>query len=368
MDEVRDWVELSLVPGVGPRTFFKLVDYFGCARSALEAPASALRRVPELSASVIEAMAVGRQSDVEIALKLIEQNDVTVVTFNDPAYPERLKLIHDPPPLLYVKGTLCPADGNAISIVGTRRATHYGKMAAGRFAGDLARMGVTVVSGLAYGIDAAAHKGALAADGRTIAVLGSGVDVIYPRANAKIYEQIVLSGAVISEFPMGSQPDPGFFPMRNRIVSGLSLGTLVVESPLKSGALITARHALEQGREVFAVPGNIYSPYSEGCHKLIKDGAKLVESVYDIIGEVEHNLVNVKLGDLEQAEPPRGSAATMSADEKKVFNFLSMVPTHIDDVGEECGLTASRTASALMTLELKGLVQQLSGKLFIRRV
>jgi DNA processing protein len=367
MDEVRDWLELSLVPGVGPKTFFRLLNHFGTAREVLEASRPALKEVPEVSAAVIEALRLGCKSDLDKTLKLIEKHDVTVVTFNDPAYPELLKNIYDPPPLLYVKGTFCAADGNAISIVGSRRATHYGKMATGRLAGDLARVGFTVVSGLAHGIDAAAHKGALEAGGRTIAVLGCGVDVIYPRANSKVYEQIVPSGALVSEFPMGCQPDPGSFPLRNRIISGLSLGTLVVEAPRKSGALITARHALEQGREVFAVPGNIYSPYSAGCHRLIKDGAKLVENVYDIIGEVEHNLVGIEFGEPSEAERPRQLEAPMSADEKMVFNFLSMAPTHIDDIGEECGLTASQTASALMTLEIKGLVQQLSGKCFIRR-
>jgi DNA processing protein len=368
MDDVRHWLELSLVPGIGPKTFFKLVDFFGSPQEAVRAPVSALRQVPELSASVIEAIRAGCRPELERTLARIEEHHVTVVTFNDPDYPARLKNIYDPSPVLYVKGELRQADTNAISIVGSRRATHYGKMVAGRLSGDLARMGVTVVSGLAYGIDAAAHKGAIAAGGRTIAVLGCGVDVVYPRANSKIYEQIPLSGALISEFPMGSQPDPGFFPMRNRIVSGLSLGTLVIEAPRKSGALITAKHALEQGREVFAVPGNIYSPYNEGCHMLIKDGAKLVETVYDIIGEIERNLVDIEPGEPAGPESPGRTDVPMSVEERKVFNLLSMVPTHIDDIGEECGLTASRTASVLMTLELKGLVQQLPGKLFSRRV
>ncbi|RJP74421.1 MAG: DNA-protecting protein DprA [Candidatus Abyssobacteria bacterium SURF_17] len=368
MDEVRDWVELSLIPGVGPKTFFKLVHHFGGPRSALDASKAALREVPDLTASVIESIRTGCASELAKAIDLTRKHGVAVLTFNSDSYPERLKNIHDPPPILYVKGTLHASDVNAVSIVGTRRATHYGKMVAERLAADLARLGLTVVSGLAHGIDAAAHKGSLAAGGRTLAVLGCGVDVVYPRANAKIYEQIARSGALLSEFPMGCEPDPGFFPLRNRIVSGLSLGTLVVEAPNRSGALITARHALEQGREVFAVPGNIYSPYSEGCHKLIKDGAKLVENVYDIISEIERNLEGVTCEEEKQVEPDASANVPMSAEEKKVFNFLSMVPVHIDDIGEGCNLSASQTASILMQLELKGLIRQLSGKHFIRRV
>ncbi|GAB4337504.1 MAG: DNA-processing protein DprA [Candidatus Abyssubacteria bacterium] len=366
MDEVRHWLELSLIPGVGPKTFFKLLDYFGSPQEALKAPTAALRQVHELSGAVAEAVSAGAKKELENALRIIDQHGIHLITYNSPDYPERLRTIHDPPPLLYVKGTICPEDTNSISIVGSRRATHYGKMTAAKLAADLARMGITVISGLAYGVDAAAHRGALEAGGRTVAVLGCGVDVIYPRANLRLFEHIPGAGALISELPMGTQPDPGFFPMRNRIVSGLSLGTLVVEAPRKSGALITARLALEQGREVFAVPGNIFSPYSEGCHSLIKDGAKLVENVYDIICEIERGIANITL-DKPQSELPNAANVALSVDEKKVFNLLSMVPIHIDEVCEQCDLTASRTASALMTLELKGLVQQLSGKNFIRR-
>jgi DNA processing protein len=269
--------------------------------------------------------------------------------------------------LLYLKGSLNPSDNNSVSIVGSRRATRYGKTVAERLAGDLARLGITVVSGLAYGIDTAAHKGALAGGGRTIAVLGCGVDIVYPRANANLYEQIPSSGALISEFPMGSQPDAAFFPIRNRIVSGLSLGTLVVEAPRRSGALITAHHALEQGREVFAVPGDIYSPYCEGCHRLIKEGAKLVENVYDIIGELEGGLSEIKSEVAVESATPEQSIVPMSADEKRIFNFLSMTPEHIDDIAGECDLTAARVSSALMTLEIKGLIEQVPGKRFIRR-
>jgi len=324
-----------------------------------------LRNIPDLPAHAVRALRAGAKDPLDRALKSIEQHNVSLLCFNDPAYPDRLRHICDPPPLLYVKGGLAPEDLNSISIVGTRRATHYGKTAAVKLAGDLARLGVTIISGLAYGIDAAAHKGALDAGGRTLAVLGCGVDVVYPRSNEKLYEQIPASGAVISELPMGTQPDPGFFPMRNRIVSGISLGTLVIEAPLKSGALITARYALEHGREVFAVPGSIFSPYNEGCHKLLKDGAKLVENVYDIIAEVERNIEGNAPPDQEPATPKE---IPLKPDEKKIFNFLSMVPAHIDMIGEECGLSASQTAAALMVLEIKGLAQQLSGKMFIRRM
>jgi DNA processing protein len=340
----------------------------GSARSALDAPEAALKKIPDLSAVAIQSLRIDRKEQVKRALEQVERQNVSIILYHDPAYPMRLRQIPDPPPLLYVKGSLEPADCNALSVVGTRRATHYGKTVAAKLAGDLARLGVTIVSGLAYGIDAAAHKGALDAGGRTLAVLGCGIDVVYPRANEKLFERIPSSGAIISELPIGSQPDPGFFPMRNRIVSGISLGTVVIEAPLKSGALITARFALEQGREVFAAPGSIFSPYNEGCHKLIKDGAKLVENVYDILTEVERNIE----GSAPAESPERPSAEPveipLAPAEKKVFNFLSMVPTHIDDIGEECGLTASQTAASLMMLEIKGLAQQLSGKMFIRRL
>lgn len=368
MDEVRHWLELSLIPGVGSKTFLKLLQSFGAPESVLEAPRSTLSQVEGVTTTLAEAIDRGAKDELDKSLKLIEEHEVSVVTIEDPDYPEFLKHIHDPPPLLYVKGTLDRGDRNAISIVGTRRATHYGKTVASKLAGDLARIGITVVSGLAYGVDAAAHKGALEAGGRTIAVLGCGVDVVYPRANSKLFERIPGSGALVSEFPMGCQPDAGLFPQRNRIVSGLSLGTLVIEAPRKSGALITARLAMEQGREVLAVPGNIFSPYGEGCHRLIKDGAKLVENVYDIIGEVEASLEKIDTrASISAADGIDRKNLKMSADERKVFDCLSMLPMHIDDIIEECDLTASRAASALVTLELKGQIQQLSGKQFIRR-
>ena len=368
MDDVRHWLELTLVPGVGPKTFFDLIDTFGNPESVLKASARALEEAKGVKGAVAEAIGRRSKDTLDKSLRLIEKNDATVVTFADPAYPDLLKHIHDPPPLLYVKGALAPADNNAVSVVGSRRATHYGKTVAGKLAGDLARMSITVVSGLAYGVDDAAHNGALEAGGRTIAVLGCGVDVVYPRANSKLYKRIPDSGALISEFPMGTQPSPGNFPLRNRIVSGLALGTLVIEAPRKSGALITARLAMEQNREVFAVPGNIFSPYGEGCHLLIKDGAKLVENVYDIIGEIEAGLEGLDIGNHAVPADDTGAAQKkMSADERKVFEYLSMAPLHIDAIIEECNLTASRAASSLVTLELKGLIQQLSGKQFIRR-
>jgi DNA processing protein len=368
MDDFRHWLELSLVPGVGAKTFLKLLDEFGDPKSILGAPRSALERVQGVGSVLADAISRGQKSSLEKSLKLIDEFDVTILTLNDPTYPELLKHIHDPPPVLYVRGSFEPADRNAISVVGSRRATHYGKTVAGRIAGDLARIGFTVISGLAYGVDAAAHKAALDAGGRTIAVLGCGVDVVYPRANSKLFEQVPGSGALISEFAMGAQPDAGHFPARNRIVSGLSLGTLVIEAPRRSGALITARLAMEQNREVFAVPGNVFSPYVEGCHRLIKDGAKLVENVYDIIGEIESGLV----GDLLENSKPEADgadleAAKLSADEKKILAFLSATPAHIDDVIEQCSLIAPRASGALVTLELKGRIQQLSGKQFILR-
>ena len=208
MDKVRHWIELSLIPGVGPKTFLRLLDHLGSPKDILGSSRSALESIKGVSSAAAEAIGRGAESELDKSLRLIEERGVTVVTLHDPAYPERLKQINDPPPLLYIKGTLQSSDRNAVSLVGSRRATHYGKTVARQLAGDLARMGITVVSGLAYGVDATAHKGALAAGGRTIAVLGCGVDVVYPRANAKIHERIPVSGALMSEFP---SPRPDFF-------------------------------------------------------------------------------------------------------------------------------------------------------------
>jgi DNA processing protein len=272
--------------------------------------------------------------------------------------------------LLYVRGELLERDKNSAAIVGTRRASMYGKEVAERLAGELAQRGVTVVSGMAEGIDSAAHRGALKAGGRTIAVLGGGVDVVYPSGNRRLMEQIISGGCVISEFPMGCPARGGNFPRRNRIISGLTLGTVVVEGDNRSGALITARYASEQGREVFAVPGNVNSFRTNGPHSLIKDGAKLTETANDIVEEIEGHLEIEREAVIEAAAEPAPSIRPdikLSDAEGRILGALSEEPLHIDRIADSCAVSAADTMSALTILELKGLARQLPGKVFVRK-
>jgi DNA processing protein len=274
-------------------------------------------------------------------------------------YPSLLAEISGRPSILFVRGELTPADERAVAIVGTRRTTQYGRQAAEQVASELAQAGVTVVSGLARGIDTVAHRAALAAGGRTIAVLGSGVDIIYPSENRNLAEQIIESGAVVSEFVPGTKPDAQNFPARNRIVSGMSLGTVIVEAPARSGALITASFAADQGREVFVIPGNVYSPASEGANALLRDGARLVRHG----GDVLEDLGFVTGGSNAIAQMP------LQIDEKesRVFSIVGRDASHIDDIAEQANLTAAETGAILLTLELKGLLRNLGAQYYVRR-
>ena len=284
-----------------------------------------------------------------------------ILTYQDPGYPQRLLTIYDYPPLLYVRGRLTEADELAVAVVGSRRASSYGRKVAQNIAAGLAQRGVTVISGLARGVDSVAHRGVLAVGGRTVAVLGSGIDVIYPAENKALAGQIVQNGAVISEFPPGSEPEAGHFPRRNRIISGLSMGVVVVEARVRSGALLTARFALDQNREVFAVPGNIDFAGSQGPHHLIQDGAKLVRNVQDILDELPVP------GRVEQAGLPVRSMPSLSADEEKLLDVVTDQPAAVDDLIARSGLQPAETLVQLLSLEMKGLIQQLSGKKFVRK-
>jgi DNA processing protein len=291
----------------------------------------------------------------------VKEAGVGVIVWGDPDYPVRLQEIASAPPVLYVRGTLEREDEAAIAIVGARYATAYGEDIARELAAALASRGLTIVSGLARGIDAAAHRGAIAGGGRTLAVLGSGLDQIYPPEHAGLADEVAAHGAVLSEFPLGTPPLRLHFPRRNRIISGLSLGVIVVEAGVGSGALITAHHALEQGRDVFAVPGRVHARYSEGCNRLIKAGAKLVESWEDVLSEL--------VPQLRQRAPKRAvrpSPPELPAAEQQVFDILAEGPCHIDALILRAGLPGGRVASALVGLEMKGLVRQLRGKVFER--
>jgi DNA processing protein len=360
--DLESWQRLSAVPGIGPVLFRQLVKRFGSPAKVLRASRVELCSLPNIdekrAQAILEAAGLPLKEGWSTRLR---QLGVTLLTYRDSNYPRRLLTTHDYPPLLYIKGQLTAADELAVAVVGSRRASSYGRHVAEKLAADLAHHGITVVSGLARGIDSMAHRGALAAGGRTLAVLGSGIDVIYPPEHHTLGEQIVRCGALISEFPLGSQPDAGHFPRRNRIISGLSLGVVVVEAGLRSGALLTARFALDQGREVFAVPGSIEAPGSQGPHYLIQEGAKLVQKVEDILEElpVPGRVVDVK----SHAQP----VTDLSDEEGKLLALVTDQPVPVDNLIAQSGCQAAEILSLLLSLEMKGLVQQLSGKRFVRR-
>ena len=363
MEELLLWFALKGVSGIGNRLFKRLIDQFGSPQSVRQASPKQLMRVQGITARLADGIRTqpiteSMKREVDRARKA----GVRIVTLTDPVYPALLKQIPDPPPLLYLKGSL-ERQAGCIAVVGSRNATAYGLQTARQLSGELARQGITVVSGMARGIDTAAHQGALAVKGRTIAVLGSGLARVYPASNRKLFERLACDGAVVSEFAMSTDPEPHNFPMRNRIISGVCLGTLVVEAGRKSGSLITARLAAEQNREVFAVPGSIRSFKSSGAHALIKQGAKLVENTTDILEEVRHRLeYPATRMPASETQPEAGNDLT--PDERRLLAALSPYPLHIDDLTRSVGMESGKVASTLLQLELKGLVQQSAGKRF----
>jgi DNA processing protein len=364
-DRVVAEVLLSLVPGVGPRIRKTLLTHFGSAQAVLAAVPSDLREVPGIGAKISRAISTARREiDVEAELALCRERDVAVIVEPDEAYPARLKEIPDPPGVLFVRGNILPADGLAVAIVGTRHATHYGLAQAERLAAGLARAGYTIISGLARGIDAAAHRGALQAGGRTLAILGSGVLNIYPPEHVGLADEITERGAVISENPPVSPPLSGAFPQRNRIVTGLSLGVVVVEAADRSGALISARHAMEQGREVFAVPGRVDSRTSRGCHRLIRDGAKLVETVDDVLEELGPLATPTPREDGREVRHP--AELQLNEPEQAVLDAVDDEPTSIDDIVVTSGLAVHNVLSTVSVLEMKRLIKRVSGNRVIR--
>jgi DNA processing protein len=291
-----------------------------------------------------------------------ESHGVRILTYSDPTYPRLLKEIHDPPMVLYIKGNDIPDKKTFIAVVGSRNSTQYGQKAAENIGQGLARRGLGVVSGMARGIDSSSHWGCLEGKGFTIAVLGTGIDRIYPPTNKKLYDQIALTGAIFSEFPMGAPPIPNNFPMRNRIISGLSRGTVIVEATKNSGSLITASLALEQGRELFAVPGSINSFKSIGCHYLIKQGAGLVENADDILEALGMNYPSIPKKDTFKEMP----LVDMDEAETALYNIIGDYPIHIDQITRDGNMEPGETSSMLMKMELKGLIRQLPGKMFVR--
>lgn len=350
---------LNRLPYLGPVRIGALVEHFGTARAAWEAPAGELAQVASLRGYSERVDSDRREIDPEAEWRRLEKCGARALCLEDREYPSLLKNIHRPPPLLYCRGAWQEDDHLALALVGSRRCTAYGREMARRLAGELAALGFTVVSGMALGIDTEAHRGALNSRGRTVAVLGCGVDICYPPGAAGLMEQIAAAGVVASEFPPGTAPLPQHFPQRNRIISGLSLGTLVVEAPAKSGALITAHYACEQNREVFAVPGSVNSPYSRGCHRLIKEGARLVETVEDILEELA-------VGPVAAPAAETAAAAALPPGEQQILDLVAYQPVQMDRLIRESGLPAEQVGSLLLSLELKGRLRQLPGKYFTR--
>ncbi len=373
--EVDKWLKLARADGVGPVTFARLLERFGSADRALGASVSELAKVDGIGLRTAERIAGTREKfDCSAEIDLAARLGVYLLSLQDPRYPPMLKRIHDPPPVLYVKGALSRDDNLAISIVGSRRCSMYGREQAARLAHMLASAGFTICSGMARGIDTEAHNGALAARGRTIAVQGCGLANIFPAENKRLFGLICESGACISELPLGYEPLAENFPPRNRIIAGLSLGTIVIEAPLRSGALITAAAALDYNREVMAVPGKIDSPPARGSNRLIKQGAKLIESVEDVmealgyLGEqLQDHVAAVAENAAQKAEMPLFDAGQLKLgpDERKIHDLLTKEPTHIEQIIADTGLSPGAVNAALISLRLKALIKQLPGSFFV---
>lgn len=400
-NETVSLIHLNMIQGIGLKTVQALRAVFGSAERALQATSEELSKIEQLSPTMRDLLSRKPvQYPIERELEWIHEYGCQIVTLYDDAYPARLKEIDTPPLVLYIRGELTSDDALSISLVGSRDAKDYGRKVGYRLSFQLAQRGLTIVSGLARGIDTSAHRGALEAGGRTIAVMGSGLSFIYPATNSDLAEKITASGALISEFPMGVKPKPRNFPRRNRIISGLTLGTVVVEASNRSGALITARLAGEQGREVFAVPGEIFSELSTGTHKLINNGAKLINTVDDLLNELPPYVLNqiqsesstasasdretessqeppVEKPDTTKSEAvqsprevPQPAQSTpppdLTPDEKTVFDAIETPSSHIDTIVRTTQLPIGQVSSVLLMLELKGIVQQLPGKQFTK--
>lgn len=364
-DQRNDYLRLSLVPGVGPKIFEQLLERFESPANVLAAAPSDLRSVSGVGPKLARQISLATDEiDIAPHLELCRKNNVRIVDRKDAAYPKLLKQIHNPPNILYMHGEVVAQDELAIAIVGSRHATAYGKRIADRLARGLAMAGFTIISGLARGIDAAAHRGALAAGGRTIAVLGSGVMNIYPPEHTELALDVRKNGAVISEQPPTSQPKSGSFPQRNRIVTGMSLGTVIVEAAERSGALISARLAMEQDREVFAVPGQIDSRMSRGCHKLIRDGAKLVESVDDVLEELGPLATPTTTPSGDSVRHP--AELQLNDQERLVLQAIAVEPTELEAIIDVTELPAHRILSTISVLEIRRLIRRISGTAVVR--
>ncbi len=353
----RYYVGFNRVRGIGPARLRMLIDAFGDVERAWHAPAEALYRVGLDRRALENLLETRARVDLDRELRRVAAVGAHILTWEDEAYPRLLAEIPDPPPVLYVRGELKPEDAWAVAVVGTRRASTYGREVTRRLVTVLAQSGVTIVSGLARGVDAVAHQTALEAGGRTIAVLGCGIDLVYPPEHRELARRIAAGGALVTEYPPGTPPEPGNFPPRNRIISGLSLGIVITEAGRDSGALITADYAAEQGRDVFAVPGSILSAGCAGTNRLIQDGAKAVLDAADILQELNLTMV------AEQKEARQALPTTET--EALILAHLSAEPVHVDDLTRAVGLPVAQVTSTLALMELKGMVRQVGGMKYV---
>ncbi|MCA2001874.1 MAG: DNA-processing protein DprA [Chloroflexi bacterium] len=357
MDDRKYWVAFNFIKGIGAVRMQGLVAYFGDLESAWNADAADLMQAG-LGLKVVERVVAARKSvNLEKILEKIQAQDIKILTWQDREYPPRLKEIDQPPPVLYARGEYLPDDLFAVAVVGTRKVTPYGRQVAEELSSFLASNGITVVSGLARGVDAIAHQAALKAGGRTIGVLGSGVDVIYPPEHAKLAERMMQSGVILSDYAPGVPPDASNFPPRNRIISGLSLAVVVVEAGETSGALITAEFAAEQGREIFAVPGSIYAPQSRGANKLIQNGAQPLLSVQDLMQALDFT----RIGEHKAAR----KALPADETEARLLDILGVEPLHVDEIRAQAQLPVEKVSAALTLMELKGMVRQVGGMNYV---
>ena len=358
MDSTRYYLGFNLVNGIGPARLDRLVEYCGSLEAAWRAtPGDML--ASGLDARSMQALSAGQRTiDLDAELERVARTGIKLLTREDASYPAALAHIPAPPPLLYVRGQIAAVDAWSIAVVGTRSPTSYGKEVTQRLAGDLAGVGLTIVSGLAIGVDTLAHRSALEQGGRTIAVLACGADLVYPERNQALADEICAAGAIVSEFPLGTKPTPQMFPVRNRLISGLALGTLVVEAAYGSGALITVEYALEQGREVFSVPGSIFSKMSQGTNALIRNGAAIATQAQDILDAL--NLSTLAVQQEVQAAFPAEPA------EAALLEFVSYEPQHVDELRRACGLPIAEVSALLAMMELKGLVRQAGALQFVR--
>jgi len=355
--DIKYWVGFSLISGIGRVRFNQLENHFGNLENAWKATSAELKRSGLDNGSIRAITSWRPKISLEAEIEKLKRYGVKVLTWHDTDYPARLKEIYDYPPLLYIRGSLLPEDEWCLAVVGTRRATVYGRQVTEEIVADLARSKITIVSGLAKGIDSVAHHSALEAGGRSIAVFGCGLDIVYPAENADLARRIMQHGALLSEYPLGTRPRADNFPRRNRIMSGLSLGVLVIEAGETSGAMITAHLALEQNREVFAIPGSILSPASRGTNHLIQEGAKLVSDYSDILEELNLTAVAQQV-EMKELVPP-------SDTESLLLKQLGAEPTHIDEVCRSSALPISTVSSTLAMMELKGLVKQVGAMNYV---